>query len=408
MQEPRVSEWSPVTEEALRDPQEAQARMRASSPVAWSDSLGGFWAIFRYDDIVEVAMNTEAFSVSGHPRLGDEPSPPLEVDRPEHTAYRRVLQPYFTRQRAETHEVMIRDLAAKMLSSLIARGSGDMATEFTYPFPARVLCRILSIPDGDWEPLKRWADQFYRAGPERDNDPAAKAAANRRLLQYGEQLIESRRAGAFDPDTDLVARLVGTEIDGCPLPAHRILGIIRLLITAGHNSTTSALGNALVRLASDHELQRLLRENPDLIPRAVDEMVRIDTPVMTTPRYLARDTDFRGCPMRRGDSVAVVWSSGNRDSEHYSEPENFDPERDASDHLAFGRGIHKCLGMFVALLELRVVIEEILRLTSGFELAGPVTRTSWERYGVSSLPMAFQIAPELQDGRRSGAATGLI
>jgi cytochrome P450 len=385
-----VDEWDPIGPEATADPLGIQAHMRRHCPVAWSERIGqGFWGIFGYDDLARAAMDTTTFSVAGHPRLGDHPSPPLEVDRPEHTAYRRLLQPFFTRRAVRARESEIRELARTMWARLVRSGHADVATEFTYPFPARALCRLLRIPVDDWAPLKQWADEFYQAGAERDDDPAAKRAANDKLLGYGRELVRTRRAMGLSPADDLVTRLATATIDGEPLSDERVLGVLRLLLSAGHNSTTSSLGNVLLRLATDRDLQNLLRRRPDTLEPAIEEILRLDTPVMTTPRYVTRDVDFGGRHLRAGDTVAMIWASGNRDSAHFTDADTCHLDRSPNDHLAFGRGIHKCLGMFVALDEIRVAVEELFRVTESIVVDGEVIRTNWERYGVAHLPLRF-------------------
>lgn len=387
---PRADEWDPLGAAATVDPLGVQQRMRQTCPVAWTNRIGdGFWSVFGYDDIVRAATDTATFSVAGHPRLGEMPAPPLEVDRPEHTVYRRLLQPYFTQRAVAHREQSIRELARTMLTPIVRAGRADMAAEFTYPFPARVLCQLLRIPDGDWTRLRDWADEFFQAGPERRDDPAARVAANDKLLAYGAELVRERRAMGLDPDEDVVTRLVTATVDGAPLSDERILGIVRLLLSAGHNSTTSSLGNVLLRLATDQELQARLRTRPEELPGAIEEILRHETPVMTTPRYVTRDTTFAGRDLSRGDVVALVWSSGNRDGSHFPEAERCVVDRKVNDHLVFGRGLHKCLGMYVALLEVRVALDELFALTTGFDLDGEVVRTNWERYGVARLPLRF-------------------
>jgi cytochrome P450 len=389
----RPDDWDPVSPLATAEPLTVQAEMRARCPVAWTSRLGrGFWALFRYDDIVRAAIDTATFSVAGHPRLGERPSPPLEVDRPEHTMYRRLLQPYFTRDAVSRREAEVRALAQAMLEPVAAAGSADVAAAFTYPYPALVLCRLLRIPDGDWVRLKQWADEFFQAGQERDDDPVARAAANRKLLNYGAELVRDRRARNLDPEEDLLTRLVTAQIDGAPLSDERIAGIVRLLLTAGHNSTTSSLGNVFLRLAVDRKLQARLRAEPEQIEAAIEEILRFETPVMTTPRYLTRDVQVGGRHLRAGETVALVWASGNRDASHFTTPDQCSVDRGDNDHLVFGRGIHKCLGIFVALNEIRIAVEEMFAATEAFELDGEPVRTNWERFGVSRLPLRLTAA----------------
>jgi len=383
----RANDWDP----SAADPLGEQARMRRECPVAWTDRLGtGAWAITRYDDVAAAATDTRTFSSRNKPRLGPVPSPPIEVDRPEHTAYRRLLAPYFHQRRITAMEPAVRELCVRMLQPVLdaaVAAPADMAERFTYPFPARVLCELLRIPPSDYTRIKRWSDEVFNADVLRDNDPARGAAANERLRDYGRRLIDDRRAMRLDPSEDLVTGLISAKVDGRPLDPEQVVALVRLLLSAGHNSTTSSLGIIFLHLARDQRAQRTLRERRELIPAAISEFLRHESPVMATPRTVARDTDFGGRQLRAGEQAFLVWSSANRDSGHYAEPERCRLDRDPDDTMVFGRGIHLCLGRSLALLELRVATEELLARTGMISAAAGVERTSWERYGVSRLPL---------------------
>lgn len=383
----RADDWDP----SAADPLGEQARMRRDCPVAWTNRLGtGAWAITRYDDVAAAARDTSTFSSRNEPRLGPVPSPPIEVDRPEHTVYRRLLAPHFDQRRTAAMETTVRGLCASMLQPVLDAGVTapvDVAERFTYPFPARVLCELLRIPPSDYTQLKHWSDEVFNADVLRENDPERRARANERLRDYGRRLIQERPSMRLDPSEDLVSGLISAEIDGQPLDPERIVALVRLLLSAGHNSTTSALGVIFLHLARDPGAQQALRQRPQLIPAAVTEFLRHESPVMATPRTVAQDAEFRGRRLRTGEQIFLVWSSANRDSDHYTEPERCRLDRDPNDTMVFGRGIHLCLGRPLALLELRVATEELLARTAWIEVAGDVERTSWERYGVSRLPL---------------------
>lgn len=398
--QPRADEWNP----SAADPLGEQARMRQECPVAWTSRLGpGAWAITRYDDVAAAARDTRTFSSRNKPRLGPVPSPPIEVDRPEHTVYRRLLAPYFDQRRIAAMEAAVRELCAQMLKPVVdaaAAAPVDIAERFTYPFPARVLCELLRIPPSDYTRLKRWSDEVFDADVLRQNDPARQRAANERLRDYGRRLVNERRAMRLDASEDLVTGLVSAEVDGQPLDPEQVVALVRLLLSAGHNSTTSSLGIIFLHLARDPAAQRALRERPELIPAAVSEFLRHESPVMATPRTVARDAVFRGRELRAGEQVFLVWSSANRDGGHYPEPQSCRFDRNPDDTMVFGRGIHLCLGRSLALLELRVATEELLSRTGWITVAGDVERTSWERYGVSRLPVRVT----LPNGGASSAA----
>src|ERR1700733_8235348 len=184
----RADDWDP----SAPDPLFEQARMRRECPVGWTNRLGaGAWAITKYDDVAAAARDTSTFSSRNEPRLGPVPSPPIEVDRPEHTVYRRLLAPHFDQRRTAAMETTVRGLCAAMLQPVLDAGVTapvDVAERFTYPFPARVLCELLRIPPSDYVQLKHWSDEVFNADVLRENDPARKSAANQRLRDYGRRL----------------------------------------------------------------------------------------------------------------------------------------------------------------------------------------------------------------------------
>jgi cytochrome P450 len=386
----RKSEWNPVGQAASQDPMAEQARLRESCPVAWSDSLGeGFWAITRYDDIARAAANPAVFSNTGNARFGEKPSPPIEVDRPQHTIYRRMLQPYFRPEPVAILEVQTSKIAHDLLGAVVAQGNADLSPTFTYPFPARVLCALLKLPFDDADTLKRWADEVFQYMEERDNRPDLVAAAERRLSDYASKLIEERQAMNLDPADDLVTGLIENEFEGKKLTNDEIMGILRLLLSAGHNSTTSSLGIVFLHIARDMEMQKKLRGDRTLIPKAIEEFLRHESPVMATKRLALQDVEFGGRHIKAGEQVFLVWSSANRDESNYEDADQVDISRDNRGNMVFGRGAHRCLGSPVALMELRVAVNTLFDLTEWFELDGQVERSNWERFGVTSLPLKF-------------------
>jgi cytochrome P450 len=368
-------DWHPLSPEARADPPAAQAVLRdGGCPVAWTDDLGGFWSVLRYEDVVAVARDTETFSNALKPRLGTA-RVPLETDRPDHPRYRRLLQPHFSPQRMRELEPRVRDFVAELLEPLLAAGGGDVAPALTYPLPARVVCELLDVPDGDWPLIKRASDEVFEAAPEQRDDPDAHRAANARLVDYCRELVAGGRCRMAN---DLLAGGVDRETT---------VGAIRLMISAGHDSTTSALGISILRLAESDEIQARLRREPELIPAAAEEFVRHETPVQAMVRFPVRDVELGGRTLRRGEQVELVWGSANRDPAAFPEPERCLVDRTPNKHLVPGVGIHKCIGMPLAQLELRVALEELLARTARIRLAGPAVRTSWPRWGVSSLPL---------------------
>ncbi|HEX4012186.1 MAG TPA: cytochrome P450 [Solirubrobacteraceae bacterium] len=388
----RVADWDPYDPAAVADPRASWRTLRDACPVAWSErsalTAGGFWAISRYDDVVSLAVAADRFNNSGGPQFGQR-RPPLEVDRPEHTFYRRTLQPYFDRGRVAALEPRVRGFVAEMLAPVVAAGGGDLAAHLTYPLPARVLCAWLGLPDAEWEYLKRAADDLFDAEEGRGNDPATVRRCAAELDAYSRRLVDERARRPRDPDVELISGILGRSDGEHTITPSAAARVVRLLLVAGHNATTSALGNCILRLAGDHALQSRLRSQPDLIPRAIDELLRLDTPVQAVPRWAGEDAEVAGQPVQAGEKPMLHLASANRDPDRFPDPDACILDRRPNPHLAFGRGIHRCIGKDLAYLELRVACEELLARTGRLSLAGTPARTTFVRQGVSYLPVTL-------------------
>lgn len=343
----------------------------------------------RYDDVVSLAVAPDRFNNSGGPQFG-RGRPPLEVDRPEHTFFRRVLHPFFAKERVGRLEGRIRAFVVEMLEPVIAAGGGDLAGQLTYPLPARTLCAWLGLPDSEWAYLKRISDDLFNAEEGRGNDPDTVKRCAIALDEYSRRLVADRIEQPGDPELDLITGIVGKSDGERTASAADAVQLVRLLLVAGHNSTTSALGNCVLRIASDGELQTRLRSEPELIPVAVDELLRLETPVQAVPRWSTEDAVVADRPVHAGEKLMLLLASANRDPEQFAEPDTCRFDRQPNRHLAFGYGIHRCIGADLARLELRVACEELLARCNWVSLAGRPTRTTFIRQGVSYLPVTLR------------------
>jgi cytochrome P450 len=213
----RVVEWDPYAPDAVADPHASWSELRDRYPVAWSERMSGFWAVSRYDDVVAIARASERFNNSGGPQFGTS-RPPLEVDRPEHTFFRRVLQPHFSNERVALLEPGVRGFVAEMLAPSLESGEADLAEALTYPLPARTLCLWLGLPDEEWSILKGVSERLFEAEEGRGDDPAVRASCNEELYAYARRLVRERVERPLDPATldpgpDLVTSILG-ETDG--------------------------------------------------------------------------------------------------------------------------------------------------------------------------------------------------
>jgi cytochrome P450 len=381
-----VIQFDPYAPEAVADPPSVWADLRDRCPVAWSDRMSGFWAVSRYDDVVTIARASERFNNSGGPQFGTS-RPPLEVDRPAHTFYRRILQPHFSKERVALLEPAIRGYVVEMLQPVLEAGGGDLAEALSYPLPARTLCLWLGLPDEEWSYLKGVSEKLFLAEEGRGDDPATRAACSEELYDYSRRLVRERVETPREPGTDLLTDILG-ESDGVhAVDEATCVELVRLLLTAGHNSTTGGIGNAILRIARSPEIQRRLRDEPALIPAAIEEFLRLETPVQAMPRWPNEDVELHGRRLEAGQMVMLFWAAANRDPERFPEPDLCVLDRSPNDHLTFGRGIHRCIGIDLARLEIRVAVEELLTGTGWVELAGEPVRTTFIRQGVSYLPV---------------------
>jgi cytochrome P450 len=387
--EDRQSDWNPADATLSVPERLAQmAAMRAKCPVAYTDHLGGQWSVLRYADIVKVTGDIETFgNLSRRPRWG-EALPPVEADPPLHTEYRRLLQKFFTPPRIAALEPRMRKASIDLLTPIIARRHGDLALEFSYPLPVLALCALLGIPETDWATIKKLAETTLLIDSESEEERAQAKRDHEAILDYAQAMVADRQKHPRNPDTDIPTAILQADIEGKGV--EKCAAILRLMIAAGHNSTTSAIGNAMLHLASHGDDQERLRRDPKLIPTAVEEFLRFDTPVQEMPRYARRDAELHGRQIQEGDKLGLFFGAANRDEAAFPEPDRCIIDRKPNRHLAFGSGIHTCLGAPLARMEARVALEELLGRTKSFSITGEVVRPRYHRMGVTSLPVAIE------------------
>ncbi|WP_180994351.1 cytochrome P450 [Bacillus sp. Marseille-P3661] len=352
--------------------------------MAHTDQVGGAWGFFKYEDIVKATLDIETFS-NGESRNRDLPRYPLEADPPFHTAYRKILQPFFNSRVMDEWEHIVRNLVIEMLEPLIFKKEMDMAKDFNYILPVRVILSFLHLPDQDCYRIGQLSEDIYHSSY--GKNPEKYAATVESLKLYCHKAVAGRKTSPLDPQKDMISKLLQSQIDNQDISVKSVAGILHLLLTAGHDSTTSSLGIIINYLAQNPNDQKRIRENTSLIPMAIEEILRYETPVQRMPRTITKDFDLHGQKLKKGEKVFLVWGSANRDEEVFDNADKCIIDRKPNRHLVFGHGIHHCLGAPLARLELRVALEELLHRTKSFELNGNVVRTGYPRFGVSSLPL---------------------
>jgi cytochrome P450 len=365
-------------------------RLRAESPVHWHPTPG-FWALTRLDDIVAVSRDPATFCSSRGILLSDIERPVIPrqsiiyIDPPEHARYRKLVQPAFSPGRLRTLEAHIGELVHRLVDGLGAGEVTDFVDAFAAPLPLLVIAEMLGVPGADRERFKRWSDAIIDAGTQPSADNMAQSIE---LLEYFGQVVAERRR---HPGADLISVLVHSEIDGERLEEFDLLMFCMTLLVAGNETTRNLLSHGALALATYPEQAMLLRRDPALLARAVEEMLRWGSPVGSFMRVATRDTEIHGQDIREGERLLLFYAAANRDEAVFGgDAEEFRVQRDASRHVAFGFGEHFCLGAQLARMEARIAFTELLQRFDAWGLAGNVRRLpSVFMRGVVHLPLRF-------------------
>jgi cytochrome P450 len=340
-------------------PQPYYKRMRDTNPVlrAGDDTAAAVF-IAKHEDIDHVLHTPEMFSSKFHESGArpDQPLIPINIDPPDHRKWRRLLDPFFNPKQMAKLEDDITARVNKLIDGFIERGECDYAEEYAVPLPCTVFLKLMGLPLEELEHFISLKERLLRGGGGgfMQQDDIQKAAYEE-LTAIFEQLIVDRRR---EPQDDLLTSLVNAEIDDRPLTHDELLGTCHLLFIAGLDTVTDSLTCFYAFLAQNPEHRRRIVENPDLIPRAIEEMLRFESPVPFVPRVAQEETTLSGCPVHKGESVIVLLGSANNDERLVDRPEVVDFDRPSAPHYAFGGGVHRCLGSHLARIELRVSLRE--------------------------------------------------
>ena len=366
------------------------ADLRARCPVAHSNDFEGFWLLTRYADIERAMSDPTLFSTAVQnvvPRVATTGRrPPLHLDPPEHTPYRRAIAPLFKKERLAHWEPRVRAIAESLFAPLASRTHIDVCKDYSYHLPIHVLAEFFMIPDDRAQQIREVGAEFNSALQTKDMEAMQKNSLF--LYQIAQEIIDERKARPLDPAICPTSALLAARDGGEPLPEQGILGTIRQLLVVGIIAPTTFLGSVAIHFCRRPEHFTLLKDDPSLIPAACEELLRLYTPYRGFARTPTRDVEIGGRTIRRDEPVALAFTSGNRDPEAFEDPDEFRLDRkDAPPHLAFGRGPHMCAGAPLARLMLTASIEVFTRHCSGFEAAGPTPMTTWPEYGPLSVPV---------------------
>lgn len=375
------------------DPFPHYERMRSTAPVL-QDEQTGSWHVFRYDDVQRVLSEHATFSsrIGGDNQSGSGQlfaSSLITSDPPRHRQLRSLVTQAFTPKAVEELAPRIAELANDLLDGMPAGGSADLIRELAYPLPVIVISELLGIPAADRGRFKYWSDIIVsqtQTGPA----SAEQDSTTSEMIGYFLALIDERRSR---PGKDLISTLLAAEIDGQKLTVPELLGFCALLLVAGNETTTNLIGNAVLCLAESPGTRERVVADPSLIPQTLEEVLRFRSPVQSMYRVTAAETELGGKKLP-AEAPVVAWiGSANRDERQFDRAAEFDIDRGQNRHLAFGHGIHFCLGAPLARLEARIAMESLLARLPALSLA-PEARL--ERmpssivYGLKALPVSWQ------------------
>lgn len=342
--------------------------LRDRGGITHTSSNGGHWVVSRYADVARVARDPGSFkSGTGILIPGRTYDIPIETDPPEFYGYRHLLNPAFSPAAMDRMEGDVREITNGLIDEFVERGSCNLHDEFAVPLPAIVTFKMLGFPVERWRELAVFdPEEVLKSVGAADTDLAKEDdiphAAAHELI---EEIIKQRRA---KPEDDLVSALVVAEIDGRPLTDEELVPMVRLLINGGLLTTTDAIGNLLLYLSRNPEVRQRLIDEPELRVTAIEESLRYESPVTSHARTVATHCQVGDQELEPGERVLMLWGSANRDPEEFPDPTTFVVDRAQNRHLAFGWGIHKCLGLHLARLELRMALDEVLRRIPDFHI----------------------------------------
>ena len=403
-QPPRVNLFDPVFK---ADPYPTYARLRSSAPVhrATLPDGRGVWLITRYEDVLAV-LKDERFVKNWRSALTPEQRaeiPPipevmkplsqnmLDTDPPDHERLRALVSKAFTPRLIERMRPRVQAIADGLLDAVQDKGEMDLIDDYAFPLPITVIAELLGVPAEDRNNFREWSDAAVSGNASQEYLEEILIPHMQAFTDYLRALFEEKHA---NPRDDLVSALVQAEEAGDKLSEDELLGMVFLLLVAGHETTVNLIGNGVLALLQHPDQLRKLKDDPSLIKPAVEELLRYDGPVETsTERFAREDVDMGRTVIPRGEMVLVVLAAADHDPERFSDPDNLDITRTDNRHLAFGKGVHHCLGAPLARMEGQIAISTLLRRMPNLRLKGSPESLSWRPgmilRGLRGLPVEF-------------------
>jgi cytochrome P450 len=381
---------------------DAVGAVRRAGPLAWTESNGGYWVTASYETVLRIAQDWRDFSSAQGVALG-RPSfevfprmVPIENDPPRHRAYRRQVNPALTVKAVSPLEGEIRAIADELIDAFIGRASCDIAVDFARKFPGTVFFRLIAhCTDEDF----RLAEPAARVLSFESDDAEKAAAAAAQLRAWASGVFADRAGQPAQGDlVDAVMQLTETD-DGEPWLAVEHLAALQLLAQGGIGTSASLIGSVMLALGRDSALRQRVRDDPRLVPGLIEEVLRMEAPVTLMFRTATRDIEIDGRRVRKGDKVCLIFGAAGRDPSAFERPDEVDLDRSHCRHLAFGAGVHRCIGSNLARLQVRIAIQQLVTRLGDFW----VPRDAEVRYSTLQARGPVSIPLQFTGGRKAGS-----
>jgi cytochrome P450 len=371
--------FDPFSDDYFNDPYDTYRRLRDEVPVYHNDTYG-FWALSRYEDVSRAHRDWQTFSsthgstldmMSAPPEFWEERRLIISMDPPEHDRLRSLVSRVFTPRAVQSLEPMVREVVAAFVQQIAGEASFDAVADFAAPFPVEIISRMLGVPEDDRQQIRHWLDLGLHREPGEMGPSPEGIAAQEEATAYWQALVAEKRARRAD---DMISQLIDAEVDrgdgqgSTQLTDFEITGFLGLLGGAGAETVTKLVGNAFVLFARNPVQYQQVKDNPGMIPSAVEEILRILPPSQYQGRFTMQESEFHGVVIPADVPMLLLTGAAMRDERMFPDPDRFDVGRPIAQNLGFGIGIHSCLGAALARIESRVAIEEMIRRWPDYEI----------------------------------------
>ncbi|PCJ16174.1 MAG: cytochrome [Gammaproteobacteria bacterium] len=393
-----IFDFNPYDRKLHDNPYPVYSRLRNEEPVYYNEDRD-FWVVSRYQDVKTVIQNPEIYSSSKGIAIELDSNgraikdhdyilkPLIMMDPPQHTGLRRLVQRAFTNRRIAQLEDVIRKLAVELIEPFKNKGQCELVSEFAGSFPVSVISDMLGCDPGHRVMFKEVAGQLVE---KMGTDIAGSERLIMGLCGVLNQVVEDRKENPLD---DIISVLVNSEVEGEAITDQDLYAFVFLLLVAGSETTTNLLTNAFLIMDKQPEIREALIEDPSKIPQAVEEFVRFDSPAQGLARSTTKEAVLGGVTIPAGEQLLILFGSANRDGEQFEDPDKFILGRKDNNHIAFGFGVHFCMGANLARLEAKVALEELLRVMPDFKINHEDSRRlhAGAIRGMASLPLSFSV-----------------